>query len=963
LNLHKKEPSMIKTPKKLIEVALPLDDINKAAAYEKLPGIGPHPRGLHLWWARRPFGAARAIIFSQMVNDPGGERGWGKFQGQTKEDAQKERERLFEIVRALADWKNSDNSALIKKARKEIEKSWCETCRMNKGKKGFDPDKLPAFHDPFAGGGAIPLEAQRLGLEAYASDLNPVAVMINKAMIEIPPKFAGKAPVNPEARKGQTSYIDEWTGAKGLAEDVRYYGQWMRDEAFKKIGHLYPQVKITKEMAQGRGDDLKALVGQKLTVIAWLWARTVKSPNPAFAHVDVPLCRSFKLSKKKGRAAWVEPVIYDDNYLFKVRDGKLELTADGTVTRSGGRCLMSDTAIPFTYIREEGKAGRIGKKLMAIVCEGRRGRIFISPTYEMEEIAQCEKTEFAPASMLPEQALGFRVQQYGMTKHKHLFTERQLVALTTLSDLVTSAREKIIADAEQHGWSDDSVGLKDGGTGITAYADAIAVYLAFAVDRCTDFNNSLTGWRSGNEKIMGLFNRQAIPMVWDFGEANIMAKVVGGFPSILEYQAKCIEMLNGLNSGYANQAAAQEQKTSDGKIISTDPPYYDNIGYADLSDFFYVWMRKALRPIFTDLFATMAVPKSEELVATPFRHGSRENAESFFLEGMKQAFKNLALTSHPAYPVSIYYAFKQDANTASTGWEIFLEAVIQSGFMITGTWPMRSEQAIRMVGMGTNSLASSIVLVCRRRPENASSISRRDFLRELKETMPEALEIMIGGKEGSTPIAPVDLAQAAIGPGMAVFSKYKAVLEADGSPMSVHDALVQINREIDEYFNAAEGDLDSDSRFCIDWFQQYGFKAAPFGEADVLARAKGTSVDGVNAAGVVESGSGKVRLLGFSEYPEDWDPTKDKRIPTWEATHHFIQALRSGGVDAVGQLLNKMRERTEPIRQLAYRLFTLCDRKGWAEEARAYNELICSWHDITAASDKKSDRLEQMDIF
>jgi putative DNA methylase len=496
---------MIKAPKKLIEVALPSDDINIAAAYEKLPGIGPHPRGIHLWWARRPFGAVRAIIFAQMVNDPGGERGWGRYPGQTKEDAQKERERLFEIVRSLADWKKSDDSELLDIARREIQKSWQETCQMNQGKEGFDPEKLPAFHDPFAGGGAIPLEAQRLGLETHASDLNPVAVMINKAMIEIPPKFAGRPPVNPDAQKGQTTFEKRWTGVKGLAEDVRYYGQWMRDEALKKIGHLYPKVAITQEMVQGR-EDLKPMVGQKLTVIAWIWVRTVKSPNPAFAHVDVPLIKSFVLSSKKCKEAWLKPIVNGDTYHFEVKIGNVPKEAkEGTKSGKGSNfnCILSDTPIEGKYIKAQGMAGRTGQKLLAIVAEGRRGRIYLPPTDAMEAIASSAKPEWKPSGAVPKKLTGGTCYGYGLDEWGKLFTNRQLVALNTYSELVIEARKKVIADAKNSEWEDDGVGLNDAGHNAMAYADAIAVYLSFAVDRCADFNNSLTGWRPAKEKIMG----------------------------------------------------------------------------------------------------------------------------------------------------------------------------------------------------------------------------------------------------------------------------------------------------------------------------------------------------------------------------------------------------------------------------------------------------------------------------
>lgn len=951
----------IKAPKKLIEVALPLDDINAAAAREKSIRHG-HPSTLHLWWARRPLAAARAVLFAQLVNDPGYEAGAGFKRGMNKKAAQKERERLFDIIRELVKWENTANEEVLAKAREEIWKSWRETCELNKNhpqaKELFNPDKLPAFHDPFAGGGAIPLEAQRLGLESYASDLNPVAVLINKAMIEIPPKFAGKPPVNPEARQDKRLFEREWTGAQGLAEDVRYYGEWMRDEAEKRIGELYPKVEVTAEMAKER-PDLKKYVGQKLTVIAWLWARTVKSPNPAYRNVDVPLVSNFMLSTKKGKEAYVEPVIEDGGYRFTVKVGKPkdeDAAKQGTKLSRGAhfQCLMSDTPIPSDHIYAEATAIRMGARLMAIVAEGDRGRVYLSPNREHEEAAKSAKPKWKPETAMPDNPRWFSPPLYGLTTYGDLFTPRQLVALTTFSDLVQEARERIKGDAVAAGLPDDNKPLAEGGAGATAYAEAVSVYLGIVVDKATDYNSTICGWISGGETLRNTFGRQAIPMVWDYCEANMLGQATGSIDSGISQVGTAVSVLCPAANGCASQGDAQTAEICS-RIVSTDPPYYDNIGYADLSDFFYVWLRRAIKSIFPDLFATLAVPKTEELVATPYRHGSKENAETFFVNGMTEAMKRLSSQSHPAFPVTIYYAFKQsetkgDGGTISTGWETFLDAVTRSGFSIDGTWPMRTERGARSIGIGTNALASSIILVCRKRTDDAVTVSRRDFLRELHETLPQALEEMTGGAAESSPIAPVDLAQSAIGPGMAVLSRYEAVLNADGSHMNVHDALIEINRQIDEFQHGKVGTLDADSQFCVDWFESVQWKTGQFGQADVLARAKGTSVDGVDEAGVIESRSGKVRLYKPSEYPADWAPETDTRTPTWEALHQLVRALRAGGEGEAGTLLARMPERTESIRQLAYRLFTLCERKNWAEDGRAYNELIAAWPGIEAAS-------------
>ena len=946
---------LIKSPRKLIEVALPLDMINVACAYEKMPGIGAHPRGIHLWWARRPLAAARAVIFAQMVNDPGYQQGGGFKYGMEKKKAAEERKRLFKIIEDLVQWENTTNEVVLERARVEIRRSWREVCELNKdhpqAAELFNPDKLPALHDPFAGGGSIPLEAQRLGLEAYASDLNPVAVLINKAMIEIPPKFAGQPPVNPEARK-KLGASGSWKGAQGLAEDVRYYGAWMREEAQKRIGHLYPAIEITAEMAKER-PDLKPLVGQKLMVIAWLWARTVKSPNPAFSHVDVPLASTFILSSKEGKEAYVDPVIEGDQYRFVVRMGTPPASAkNGTKLARGAnfRCLLSDTAMAGDYIKSEGQHRRIGVKMMAVVAEGRARRVYLPPTVEMEDTAKNVKPTWKPELKLSEDKRAFWTPAYGVTTYGDLFTPRQLVALITFSDLVSEARERIYQDALVCGMADDAKGIDSGGNGAKAYSEAVSIYLAFALDRCADFSNAVTRWVPGNQKVMNLFGKQAIPMTWDYPEAAILEKTVGGFSTASEYIADCIEKLSPAADGFTAQIDAQNQVISHLKFVSTDPPYYDNIGYADLSDFFYVWLRRALKPIFPSLFSTLAVPKADELVATPYRHGTKEKAEVFFLEGMTQAIRNLAIQAHPESPITIYYAFKQsettnETGTSSTGWETFLTAILYAGFSIVGTWPLRSEQEFRAIGMGTNALASSIVLVCRKRPSDALTISRREFIRELNAALPEALDEMTRGAGSEhSPVAPVDLSQAIIGPGMAIFSKYAAVLEADGSPMSVRTALQQINRFL------AEDDFDADSQFCLHWFEQYGWREGAYGEADVLARSKAISINGLAEVGVVLSGGGKVQLCKWADYAADWQPPAGTRPPVWESLHHLIRALRQTGETGAGQLLMAVRGQSEAIRQLAYRLYTLCERQGWAEDARAYNELVTSWTGIENAA-------------
>ena len=995
--------------KKLIEVALPLDAINKASAREKSIRHG-HPSTLHLWWARRPLAAARAVIFAQMVDDPSGyvdgllsdtkkrraaERelkkrvaGHAAKRALTRDDAiaepqptleeviaEQERDRLFAIIEDFVLWENTTNEEVLDPARREIWQSWRRACAENAGHPRaaeiFDRHKLPAFHDPFAGGGSLPLEAQRLGLEAHASDLNPVAVLINKAMIEIPPKFAGWAPVNPEwrSKSKEEQTLATWRGAQGLAEDVRYYGQWMRDQAEKRIGHLYPKIEVTTDMAKER-PDLERYKGRKLTVIAWLWARTVKSPNPAFAAVEVPLASTFMLSAKKGKEAYVEPVIENRGYRFTVKVGEppdAATTKTGTKLSRGAnfRCLMSGTPIAPVYIYGEATGGRMGEQLMAIVVEGDRRRVYLSPTRKQEAMARKAEPAWNPEVAMPENPRWFSPPLYGLTTYGDLFTPRQLVALTTFSDLVGEARARVRRDAIAAGLPDDNRPLRSGGTGATAYSEAVGVYLGLSASRAADAWSTIVSWRNGVEATRGTFARQALPMVWDYAEANPLSSSCGNWQgACLSWVAEVLDCLPHEQTGSTAQADARTQALVPNALVSTDPPYYDNIGYADLSDFFYVWLRRSLKPLLPELFATLAVPKAEELVATPYRHGSKGAAETFFLAGMTQAVRCLAAQAHPWFPVTIYYAFKQsetkgETGMASTGWETFLDAVIRSGFSITGTWPLRTERGGRSISIGTNALASSIVLVCRQRPADAPIATRREFVEALKSELPVALTHLQRGN-----IAPVDLAQAAIGPGMAVYTRYAKVLDAEGNALSVREALVLINQTLDETLAQQEGDFDADSRWALAWFEQSGFDEGEYGIAEMLSKAKNTSVAGMVEAGILASKGGTVRLLKPEELPPDWAPTTDPRLTAWEMVHHLVRALEAGGESAAADLAAQLGTKAEAARELCYRLYTLCERKKRAAEALSYNSLVQSWPEITRlAREEKKAGAEQTSLF
>ncbi|MCT7967442.1 DUF1156 domain-containing protein [Laspinema sp. D1] len=969
--------------KKLIEVALPLEAINAESAREKSIRHG-HPSTLHLWWARRPLAACRAVLWSSLVDDPSS---WpDKFP--TEEDQKRERERLFDIlgritietdkkgnhkqvVRGLVSWDDIKNPAIIDEAQKEIARclAWDrgeEPPTQPDAVRDYIAKYAPPAYDPFAGGGSIPLEAQRLGLEAHASDLNPVAVLINKALIEIPPKFKDLPPINPENR--QKKGMNFWKAAQGLAADVRYYGQWMRDRAFQRMGHLYPKVALPKEY----GDDAEA------TVIAWLWARTVKCPNPA-CGCQMPLVKSFQLSTKKGKEAWVQPKVQQGQgesepngemmaetavprIRFQVQSGTGEVP-DGTVGRKGAVCLACGAPVGLDYVRSEGCGGRMGAQLMAIVAEGNKGRIYLSPTHEQEQIANSAQPKWQPESELICKSGVINAPLYGMTKHADLFTSRQLVALTTFSDLVSEAKKKAFQDAVCARLSDDDVPLNEGGTGARAYGEAIATYLAFAVDKSSDYWSNLCTWGISGETMSHVFTRQAIPMTWDFCEANPLSDSTGNFNGAINWVVQVLENHENGNCKsevFQHDATLIHENDSRPKIVSTDPPYYDAVPYADLSDFFYTWLRPSVSSIYPDICSTLLAPKHQEMVADTFRHGSKQKAKDFFESSLIKLFNRINNLNHRDYPVTVYYALKQSEtddnnNVASTGWETILEGLMQANFSISGTWPLRTERSARMRNLDSNALASSIVLICRPRPETAPKITRRQFLSELKKELPKALKTLQQGN-----IAPVDLAQASIGPGMAVYSQYTAVLENDGSPMRVRTALQLINQLLDEYLTEQEGEFDSDTRWALTWFEQHQFNEGQYGDAETLSKARNTSIQGLEQAGILTAKAGKVRLLKRSELQPNWNPEQDNRVPHWEITQHLIRALDQTGEIGAAELLAKLGDGGEIARDLAYRLYNLCDRKGWSAEGIGYNSLVISWPEISrlARESKKSEPIQ-----
>ena len=901
--------------KKLIETSLPLEAINAAASREKSIRHG-HPSTLHLYWARRPLAAARAVWFAQLVDDPASRPDLFP----TEQEQEKERERLHRLIEDLVIWENSNNEALLREAKEAIKQS-------NDG-------KLPAALDPFAGGGAIPLEAQRLGLTSEASDLNPLAVLLNKAMIEYPPKFDGWQPVHPGAKE-QSHY----QRAQGLAEDIRYYGQWMRDQAWDKIGHLYPKV---------TGPD-----GQEHTVIAWIWARTVQSPNPA-NPIETPLVRSWWLSKRKGKEAWVKAEVQDGQVTYEVQhdaDGP-KGKEDGTIGRRGGRAVGDKTPFSLQYVREEGRSRRIGSNLMAVVADGPSGRLYVNPDPGQREAAAVSKPENVPNPEIGHYPRDIKTQTYGMTTWDQLFTNRQLMALTTFSDLVAQAREQVLSDALESGLPSGDP-LESCGGGATAYADAVATYLALAVSRLVDYSSNLCTWHSSGEKMSHVFTRQAIPMVWDYAEVNPFSSSSGNFLGQLAWVAKVVDRLPAEPPGLAVQADATSRDYS-GRAVQTDPPYYDNIGYSDLSDFFYVWLRRSLQDFQPDLVRTMLTPKVEELVANPYRQGSEEEAQQFFVDGFNQVFAKMRERADRSIPLALYYAYKQqdaeDDGKTATGWHTLLDGLIDAGWQVTATWPMRSELSNRLLARGRNVLASSIVLACRPRPEDAPAISRRQFVHELKRELPKAVRrLMEGG------MAPVDLAQAAIGPGISVFSRYSRVREADGNDMSVRDALLLINSTLDEVLDEQESDFDPDTRFAVKWYRQYDWGQDNAGIADQLARSSDTSLGELERGEIFEARGGKARLLSPRELEGDWDPETDKKISVWEATIRLAAVLNKSGAEAVADLLADVGTRVDlgAVKELGFLLYHDAEDKGRTQDALLFNGLVTSWGDLKQQAERR----------
>ena len=962
----------VKAPKKLIEVALPLEAINQEAARRKRKAPAGYPTTIHAWWAQRPVAAARAVVLSQLINDP--ESLW-RIENPTEEPSQQQRggftqrrNYLFRLITEACLWDSTKKGDVWARVRTEIMDSWREVCRLNSGhpehSKLFDPKRPPALCDPFAGGGTIPLEGQRLGLDVVASDLNPVSVLINVGLVDVPRRFAGHPPASSSREKRPRALGRD--GGTGLAEDVRRYGEEIRKQAYAQLGKVYPNVLVTPSLSS-QNPELKSLAGKELSVVAWLWARTVQCPSPRCGR-HTPLLTSAVLSTGPKK-------IYLD---VSIESGQLHFTVGTNEPKSFARpaeglkrgmsgtfeCVFCGAVTERDYVAEAGKSKRFGVVQTAAVLSDGRKRIYVAPDVSRAPRIDLEPDRTGLETPLAPNPRDVWCRNFGLETAADLFTDRQLLSLTVISDLISRVPDRIAKDAVSAGFAADEAGLERGGRGAKAYGEAIALYLTFALSRVADYGSSIATWRTKDNAMRSTLGKHTIPMSWDFAEASPFGGSSGGFEESVDVVARALDFLpDAAGGGSVRQMDARDLDLGP-CVISTDPPYYNNVAYADLADFFYPWMRRTLRAIFPELLASISTPKGEELVAAPHRHGSRQGADAYFLTGMTSAMKAIARNAHPAVPVTIYYAHKQsetkaESGTYSSGWETFLEALLRAGFAVVGTWPLRTEGDNRQIGNDRNALASSVLLVCRPRRDDAPIVSRRHFVRELSEVLPAALNLMTAGADTAvSPIGAVDLSQAIVGPGMAVFSKYGAVLEADGSRMNVRSALQLINRFV------SEADFDGDTQFCLHWFEEHGWDEGAYGEAENLGRAKATSVEGLRDAGVLFAGGGKVRLRKWAEYPVDWDPRKDDRLPVWEALHQLIRALKTHGEAGAGKVLRGVREKADAARQLAYRLYTLCERKGWAEDARAYNELVTSWAAIEAAAGDEPPPTEpQMKLF
>ena len=875
--------------RKLIEAAIPLDAINAACKADKQKAVGTI-RNLHKWFAPMPLPAWRALLFAALVDDA---------------DDERERDRLMRIIEDLMRGGAEPPPAeVLERARQEIAKSW--------------PAGTPVIADPFCGGGSTLVEAQRLGCETYGSDLNPIPVVMSKLLTELLPPLAGMGPLHPtDGRFGLLSGPYD-----GVAADVRYYAKRASDAVKSEIG----------EWLESDSDGIPT---------AWIWARSVLCPNPA-CGVETVLATTWSLSKKAGAERWIEPVVDGTEISFRVSGPHGQPQAAPKSGRGANFvCLRCEATLDEKYIARQGLAGGLGTRMLAVIERRADQRVYRAATAQDEEIARgVPSVDHPPEVRLPANPRWFSPPLFGLATQADLYTPRQLLVLDRFASAVAASFDEI---------------RQDGGD--ERRAKAIVAILGMVVAKLAQFNSSQVRWNTGGNNASGrpeaAFGRHDVPMTWDFVEVNPFGSAVGDFRQLTDLTIRALSYVPASGRGTVEQRDART--ALDGRrdvLIATDPPYFDQIGYADLSDYFYVWHRRALRGVFPDIFATVAAPKEGELIALGTRHGGdRARAKRYFIDGFSQVFEHLGGAQHPDVPMLIVYAFKERAKSKagdeiSPGWEAILDALVHSGAEIIGTWPINATGSTRLIGIGTNALATYVVLVCRPRERSAPRITKSELTRLLKARLAGSVAELQKAN-----IAPVDLAQVVIGPGMQVYSRHSAVIETDGSPLRVADALGLINRTLAEVLDEQEGDLDPDSRWAVTWYDDHGFDTAAFGKADQLARAKGIAVDSLVEAGIVTSGAGKVALIGRDAFREGWDPATDRRATAWEAVQYLVRSLAEGGERAAAELYARLGGLADPARELAYRLFQIAEKKGRTEEAIAYNGLVTSWSEIARLAD------------
>jgi putative DNA methylase len=852
------------------------------------------------------------VIWASLVDDPSS----SPKLFPTLESQARERKRLLELLERLSKWEATSDVSILAEAQKEIDKCF--------------PSGAPAVLDPFGGGGAIPLEGARLGLDVITGDLNPVAVCLQRAALQVPQQFYGLSPINPGSRGGQ-AWFDGFTG---FADDFRHYSSWMIEEAWKSLKNSYS----TSSTISPDGKK----------VVAWIWVRTVVSPDPSWAKV-VPLVGSWILVKKGGKPkVWVVPVVDEVEKKISYKIVTSGDVPDPTFKGGKGVCVATGATIDSDYIKSEGVKGRLGQSLIAIAIDGPSGRIYHEANEADLAVANPGASPWVPIGKMAVHPQYMGTPRYGLDEWWKLFTPRQLYSLTTLHDLLPQVKKKILDDYDRP--DSDDRGLAIGGNGRQAYAEALVFYLVLALGKFTEMSTSICRWEPIAQCPRTIFARQSISMLMDFAESNPFGGSSGSLKVVVDGIHRVL--LSG-NIPFVEKGkieinqrdAATQCENSNNYFVSCDPPYYDNVPYSDLSDFFYVWMKKSLSEIWPDEFSTLLTPKMEELVADYVRFGSKENAKNHFELGLSKVFAAAAKNATKEVPVTIFYAFRatenNDDGVTSTGWETFLNSVIGAGYSISATWPIRTENASRSRAQGANALATSVVLVCRVRSSDAPLATRGQFLEELRSELPKALTIL-----QSENIAPVDLQQAAIGPGIGVFSRYAKILETDGTPMSVRAALGLINEVLADVLSGEDSEFDADTRFAVTWFEQFGHNPGAFGDADTLAKAKNTTVSGVVDSGVAASKDGKLRLLERKELSDKWDPKNDSRLTVWETTQHLIRALEISESKASELLKQIGGGFGEKARQLAYLLYGICDRKKWASEGSAYNMLVTAWPEI-----------------